>query len=98
MTETPHQQALPTVGGTLRRAAELFGQDDALVYDGRRATYAELLAEVEQRAAGLIGFGVKPGDHVGVLMPNCWDSVLLFYACNLIGAPAVLLNARYRQD
>jgi len=31
-------------------------------------------------------------------MPNCWDEVLLFYACNLIGAPIVLLNARYRAD
>ncbi len=89
---------LPTVGGTLTRAAELFGGSDALVYEGRRATYAALLEEAKHRAAGLIGLGVRAGDHVGILMPNCWDAVLLFYACNLIGAPAVLLNARYREE
>jgi acyl-CoA synthetase (AMP-forming)/AMP-acid ligase II len=87
-----------TVGGTLARAADIFGTSEALVYDGRRATYAELLEEAAGRAAGLIGLGVRAGDHVGVLMPNCWDSVLLFYAANLIGARAVLLNARYRAD
>lgn len=91
-------ELLLTVGGALARAADIFGDRDALVYDGRRATYAELLAEARTLAKGLLGIGVKPGDHVGVLMPNCWDGVILFYACNLIGAPAVLLNARYRQD
>lgn len=87
-----------TVGGTLERAANLFGKREALVYDDRRATYAELLAEARTWARGLVGLGIQPGEHVGILMPNCWDAVLLFYACNLIGAPAVLLNARYRED
>jgi acyl-CoA synthetase (AMP-forming)/AMP-acid ligase II len=98
MTLPSSDDFLLTVGGTLRRAADLFGDRDALVYDGRRATYAELLAEVRDCARGLIGLGVGPGEHVGILMPNCWDAVILFYACNLIGAPAVLLNARYRED
>lgn len=46
----------------------------------------------------LLGLGLKRGDHVGILMPNCWDYVALYYAINLIGARAVLLNARYRPD
>jgi fatty-acyl-CoA synthase len=87
-----------TVAGTLARAADRFADSEALVYDGRRATYAQLLDEAAGRARELIGLGVAPGDHVGILMPNCWDSVLLFYAANLIGSPAVLLNARYRPD
>ncbi len=87
-----------TVGGTLFDAAERFADCDALVYDGRRATYAQLLEHAIDRARGLIGLGVRPDDHVGVLMPNCWDYVVLYYAINLIGARAVLLNARYRPD
>lgn len=87
-----------TVAGTLAHAADRFPASEALVYDGRRATYAQLLDEAFTRARELIGLGVRPGDHVGILMPNCWDSVLLFYAANLIGSPAVLLNARYRPD
>ncbi len=98
MTIVPYKLAPSTVGWTLARAAALHGGRDALVYDGRRATYAGLLDEAIERARALIGLGVRPGEHVGILMPNCWDSVLLFYACNLIGAPVVLLNARYRAD
>lgn len=88
----------PTVGGTLQRAAELFPGQGALVYDDRRATYSALLAEARAWARRLLSLGIAPGEHVGILMPNCWDSVLVFYACTLIGAPAVLLNARYRDD
>lgn len=87
-----------TVGGTLAQAVARFGDRPALVYDGREATYSELAAEVVARARSLIGMGVRPGDHVGVLMPNCWDYVILYYAINLVGGCAVLLNARYRQD
>lgn len=87
-----------TVGGTLAHAASAFAQCEALVYDGRRATYAQLFDEVIERARGLVGMGVAPGDHVGVLMPNCWDYVILYYAIDLVGARSVLLNARYRPD
>ncbi len=94
-------QTLPdrlTIGGSLLHAAQQFVQHDALIYDGRRADYAGLAAEVTARARGLLGFGVRPGDHVGILMPNGWDHVILFYAAALIGARVVLLNARYRAD
>ncbi len=87
-----------TIGGSLFYAAQQFPQHDALIYDDRRADYAGLAAEVTARARGLLGFGVRPGDHVGILMPNGWDHVILFYAATLIGARVVLLNARYRAD
>ncbi|GLK44701.1 MULTISPECIES: AMP-binding protein [Novosphingobium] len=90
-------QAL-TVGGTLARAADRFADRPALIYDGREATYAELFAQVVERARSLVGLGVKPGDHVGVLAPNCWDYVVLYYAIEMVGGCAVLLNARYRAD
>ncbi|MFD2137144.1 AMP-binding protein [Novosphingobium resinovorum] len=43
------------------------------------------------------GWG-EAGDHVGVLAPNCWDYVVLYYAIEMVGGCAVLLNARYRAD
>lgn len=87
-----------TVGGTLARAADRFADRPALVYDGQEATYAQLFAQVVERARSLLGLGVKARDHVGVLAPNCWDYVILYYAIEMVGARAVLLNARYRAD
>lgn len=87
-----------TVGGSLLQAAGRYGDREAMIFDDRRATFAALLGEARHLAKSLLGAGIRLGDHVGILMPNCWESVLLFYACNLIGAPAVLINARYRDD
>ena len=86
-----------TVGCSLIAATRQNPHGDALIMDGRRVTYAELLDDVLLWSRALIGAGVRKGDHVGVLMPNCWDYILLFYATNMIGATACTLNARYRE-
>ncbi len=87
-----------TVGGTLVCAAERFGERRALIYSGRRASWDDLLALAVERGRALIGLGVGKDDHVGVLMPNCFEYVVLYLATQMIGARAVLLNARYRSD
>ena len=87
-----------TIGQTLRHAVERFGARDAIVMGQRRLSYADVLAEARRTAASLIGIGVRPGDHVGILMPNCLEYLLLFYGCALIGVRPVHLNARYKVD
>jgi len=87
-----------TVGGTLFDAARNFPLRPALVYDGHRANWQELTEHVIAMGARLMGLGVRAGDHVGVLMPNCWDYLVIYHAIDLIGGCAVLLNARYRAD
>ncbi|GGC26221.1 AMP-dependent synthetase [Novosphingobium marinum] len=87
-----------TVGGTLVAAANLHGEAPALVFDGVRSNWRDLLAEVREMARRLVGAGVARGEHIGVLMPNCRDYVVLYYATQLVGARAVLLNSRYRPD
>lgn len=79
-------------------AADRFADRPALIYEGSEATYTQLLEQVVERARGLIGLGVRPGDHVGILAPNGWDYVVLYYAIEMVGGCAVLLNARYRPD
>ena len=87
-----------TVGGTLLKAVRAHGHRVALILDGRRATYRELFDDVIEQARALLGLGVERDDNMGILMPNCWDYIVLYYALNLIGARTVLLNARYRAD
>ena len=57
-----------TIGESLRRTAERFGESDALVvpHQGYRATYDELWEEVEAAARALIAHGVDRGDRVGI--------------------------------
>ena len=60
----------PTLGDLLLRAAGQHPDRDAIVFPDQRLTYSELAARAEIRARSLIGLGVEPGEHVGILMPN----------------------------
>jgi cyclohexanecarboxylate-CoA ligase len=62
-----------------------------------RLSYAELGARVDQIAVGLIGLGVDRNDVVAFQLPNWWEFVALFYACNRIGAVANPLMPIFRQ-
>ena len=87
-----------TIGTTLERAARAHGGRTAVVMEGVRVTHAEVLAHAQRFARALAGQGVQPGDHVGILMPNCLDYLWLSYGCALLGASPVHLNARYKRD
>jgi fatty-acyl-CoA synthase len=87
-----------TIGENFRRSAQAFAGREALVDlgSGRRFSYAELAAEVEALARGLLGAGVAKGDRVGIWSPNRWEWVVLQYATADIGAVLVNINPAYR--
>jgi fatty-acyl-CoA synthase len=87
-----------TIGANLQRTAAAFGDREALVDvpSGRRWTYAQLNAEVDALASGLVAAGIATGDRVGIWAPNCPEWVLLQYATAKIGAILVNINPAYR--
>ncbi|CCW19808.1 Long-chain-fatty-acid--CoA ligase [Sphingobium indicum BiD32] len=87
-----------TIGYAIIDAALRWPDRTALVLEKHEASFAELARQVTNSARSLVGLGVRKGDHVGILMPNCWDHLVLSSALNLIGACAVVLNSRYRGD
>jgi fatty-acyl-CoA synthase len=86
------------IGDVVEDAARRWGEREALVFAGRRWTYAELSGEVDRVAKGLIAAGVRPGDHVGVWLVNRPEWVFLQFAIPRVGAVTVGLNTRYRVD
>lgn len=85
-----------TIGDLLLRAAERSPHTDAVVFPEQRATYAELVEGAWRVARGLHGVGVRPGEHVGILMPNCMAMVEALFGVALLGAVICPINARYR--
>ncbi|MFE6165960.1 AMP-binding protein [Streptomyces sp. NPDC056486] len=87
-----------TIGRNLDRAIEAWPERDALVdvASGKRWTYAEFGAAVEQLARGFMGVGVGKGDRVGIWAVNCAEWVLVQYATARIGAIMVNINPAYR--
>ena len=87
-----------TIGESLRRAVERFGDREALVVcdQGFRATYRELWAEVGRAARGLLARGVRTGDRVGIWAPNRHEWLVTQYATARIGAILVTINPAYK--
>jgi fatty-acyl-CoA synthase len=82
----------------LRRTASRFGNREALVvaHQDYRATYAELVAQCEEVARGLMARGVSKGDRVGIWSPNRYEWVVVQYATAAMGAILVNINPAYR--
>jgi fatty-acyl-CoA synthase len=85
-----------TVGDLLVRGAVRHADRAAVVVDDQRATYAELLERATSIARGLVRLGVDRGDRVAILMANGLDHLEVLFACQLLGAVAVPVNARFR--
>ena len=87
-----------TIGGNFDVTVRAFGDREALVDrpTGRRWTYAELAADVDALALGLLAMGIAKGDRVGIWAPNCAEWTLTQYATAKIGAILVNINPAYR--
>jgi fatty-acyl-CoA synthase len=87
-----------TIGENFERTVAANPDGEALVdvATGRRWTYAELNAEIDLTARGLISLGVQQRDRVGIWSPNCAEWVIVQYATAKIGAILVTINPAYR--
>src|SRR5450755_2157374 len=62
----------------------------------RRITYAEYAELVERTARGFVAAGIRPGDMIGIFLPNCWEFGVAFHAATMAGAIPTTMNPTYR--
>jgi long-chain acyl-CoA synthetase len=74
------------------------GDVDWIVQGDRRLTYGEHNTLVRKVAVALLDLGVQPGDRVAVLSANNIEWVVMFWACAVIGAAFVPLNAWWKSE
>ncbi|QHK22194.1 AMP-binding protein [Pseudarthrobacter psychrotolerans] len=72
-----------------------YGSKTALEFFGAGTTYRELGKLISRAAAGLKKLGVKSGDRVALVMPNCPQHVVAFHAVLRLGAVVVEHNPLY---
>lgn len=87
-----------TLPAALERAVSLAGDDEAVVCNGRRITYAALAREIDDVAAALSAHGVRRGDHVGICLGNGIPWIVLFHAIGRLGAVTVPVNTRLKAE
>ncbi len=67
----------------------------ATEFFGRTTTYAQLGDQIDRAAEGLRKLGVRAGDRVALILPNCPQHVVAFYAVLRLGAIVVEHNPLY---
>ncbi len=80
------------ISSHLLTAAERFGERPAVRLDESVLTYAELLRQATAVAEWLTGQGLRPGDRVGLLLPNVPAYPVHFYGILLAGGVVVPMN------
>ncbi len=79
----------------LAASAQRYGNRVALDFFGAETTYVELADEVIRAAEALRAAGVRVGDRVALVLPNCPQHVVAFYAALRLGAVVVEHNPLY---
>lgn len=77
------------------KTVEVFPDHEAIVMNDTRLSYKQMWEITENIAGNLYhNFNVRKGDRVALLLGNCLEFSLLFFACAKLGAILVPLNTR----
>ncbi|WP_430817721.1 AMP-binding protein [Carboxylicivirga sp. RSCT41] len=87
-----------TISEQLKQTVKNYPDSEALVvpYQNYRATYKEFWQQVEDVARGILSYGVKKGDRVGIWSPNRFEWVLVQFATARLGVILVNVNPAYK--
>jgi long-chain acyl-CoA synthetase len=68
----------------------------AIIFQNEGISYGEMHEKIDRFAAALIDLGVKKGDRVAIIMPNCPEYVYAYFACMKVGAVEVQVDPLYK--
>jgi long-chain acyl-CoA synthetase len=85
-------QCLPKI---LEESGSRFAHHVATDFFGARLRYAELWDQIMRCARVLSDLGVQPGTRVALMLPNCPQTIIAYYATLWLGGVAVLTNPMY---
>src|SRR6266571_6596111 len=84
-----------TLPKMLEETARKYPGRRALVYFGMEMSYGQLLDHVNRCAAGLQALGVRKGERVALMMPNCPQYVIAYFGALRAGAIVTATSSMY---
>jgi 2,3-dihydroxybenzoate-AMP ligase len=85
------------LGSYLWQWAERWGDRVAVVDGAHRLTYRDLAECADRLAYQLRALGLGPGDRILVQLPNCWEFVVVTFACFRLGVAPVMMLPAHRE-
>ncbi|MFZ5631899.1 MAG: class I adenylate-forming enzyme family protein [Bacillota bacterium] len=82
----------------LAEQSQLFPEKEAIVYYDQRLSYKQLNAMVNRLANGLKQSGILPGDRVLLVLENCPEFIISYYAIIKMRGIVVPVNPQYTMN
>jgi long-chain acyl-CoA synthetase len=92
--QTLKYPALP-LHGLLEQTAARYPERIATIFFGAQLTYRALNAAADRFAYALLSFGLKRGDRVALMLPNCPQFLIAFYGTLKAGGVVTAVNPLY---
>ncbi len=70
----------------------------AVTFFDKTYTYGELDSAVQRTASALVKLGIKKNDRVAIMLPNCPQYPIIYFAVLFCGAIVVQVNPMYREN
>lgn len=98
-SEIPHTVSYEgiTLQQYLIDTAKEYPKKKALYFMGKELTYSQLYKEALKFANYLVEIGLKKGDRVSIMLPNCPQAVIGYYGTLLAGGIVVQTNPLYME-
>ncbi len=95
----PDDIELPTgsLADLIQASVTEFGDHVALEFFGRETSYSQLGEQIDRAAEGLRKLGVRKGDPIALILPNCPQHVVAFYAVLRLGGIVIEHNPLYTE-
>ncbi|WP_083362674.1 long-chain-fatty-acid--CoA ligase [Microterricola viridarii] len=91
LIDVPEDSLIDVIEESVRR----YPGHTALEFFGATTSYRELGEAIDRAAEGLRALGVKAGERVALVLPNCPQHLVAFYAALRLGAIVVEHNPLY---
>jgi long-chain acyl-CoA synthetase len=86
-----------SLGGILQKISSLYPNNNAISFFGSRINYFDLYKKTLRFSQYLSSIGVKKGDKVAIMLPNCPQAVISFFSTLILGAIVVEINPLYTE-
>lgn len=81
----------------LEHSANSYPDNEAILFLNHRLTYSQLKDRVDRFATALHELGIQKGARVAIMLPNCPQIVIAYYAVMRIGAIVTMINPLYTE-
>jgi acyl-CoA synthetase (AMP-forming)/AMP-acid ligase II len=85
-----------TIPQLIARAAERFGESEAVVDGEVRLSFQEFADEIDKAARALLASNVEAGDRVAIWAPNIYEWAVAALAVHTVGGIVIPLNTRFK--